>query len=225
MEKAVGRRSQQAAGGSRSLIAPGPATPGSIRTVDGHPVLIRAPPVARVIRVVRAQTVHPRKEAYVLTNATTASKPSAMVDRMLSDQDRYWPLLMTLTEAEKTDLEERLTDFGKACFDVRDPSFLEVFPPDIMAQRQHLIYFWIAQESVSDPKASYSARVRGWYRQVLIGLPPRELEKLDRTLTQYMTDREQAAYHRLNRTPRARLMMDPKPESYGLIVAQGIHPE
>lgn len=156
---------------------------------------------------------------------STAPNSFDVFSSLLSQPGRYWSLLMTVTKTEKAELETELDRLAKSLLDAKDPGFQAVFPPDILAQNQHLVYFWISQSAVKSAALSYKARFLGPARRVLVGLPAKALEALDDILARYLSAEERAAYLLHKRTPNAPLRFDPKPRSFALWIVQGIHPE
>jgi len=156
-----------------------------------------------------------------------SAKPDSLdiFSSLISQPERYWPLMMTVTKTEKEDLETELDRLAKSLLDAKDPGFQAVFPPDILAQNNHLVFFWICQSAVKSASVSYKARFMGRARRVMVGLPAGALEALDEILARYLSREERAAYSLQKRTPNAPLGFDPKPYSFGLWIVQGIHPE
>jgi hypothetical protein len=156
---------------------------------------------------------------------STSQNSFDVFSNLLSQPDRYWPLLMTVTKTEKDDLEAELDRLANSLLDAKDPGFQAVFPPDIMAQNNHLIFFWISQTAVTDESLSYKDRFLGPGRRVLVGLPGTALKALDGVLARYLSPEEGAAYLLHKRRPNAPVRFDPKPHSFGLWIVQGIRPE
>lgn len=156
---------------------------------------------------------------------STAPNSFDVFSNLLSQPDRYWPLLMTITQSEKDDLEMELDRLAKSLLDAKDPSFQAVFPPDILAQNNHLVFFWISQTAVTDESVSYKARFLGPCRRVLVGLPIGALLALDDVLARYLSREESTAYQLHKRKPNGPVRFDPKPDSFGLWIVQGIRPE
>lgn len=144
---------------------------------------------------------------------------------LMSQPERYWPVLMTVSESERHDLETTLDQLAKTSLDARDPGFRAVFPTDILAQGKHLVFFWFSQTAVKDAAVSYKGRFLGRCRRTMIGLPFATIQALDTVLAGFLSDPEKSEYERVKRTPGAFIRFSPKPNSYALWVVQGIYPE
>lgn len=160
-----------------------------------------------------------------MSSPSTSQHSFDVFSNLLSQPERYWPLLMTVTKTEKDDLETELDRLAKSLLDAKDPGFQAVFPPDILAQNNHLVFFWISQTDVTDESASYKSRFLGPCRRVMVGLPGAALLALDEVLARYLSREESAAYDLHKRKPNGPVRFDPKPDSFGLWIVQGIHPE
>lgn len=160
-----------------------------------------------------------------MPSPSTALDSFAVFSNLMSQPERYWPLLMTVTETEKTQLEQELDRLMKSLLDARDPNFQAVFPPDILAQGQHLVFFWLALAPIPEVSTPYRARFLGRCRRFMVGLPSSALRGMDALVGGYLSDPEKALYDQYKRTPRAKVCMEPKPCSYGLWIIQGIYPE
>jgi hypothetical protein len=144
---------------------------------------------------------------------------------MLAHPDRYWLVLMTVTQAQRDDFEAECDQLIKKLQDARDSKFLAVFPPDILANGQHLVFLMIAREPVRDPSTSYRGRFFGKSRRVVVALTPNELHSMDSKLAGLMSERERVEYQRLKRTPHAPLIAKPMPDSFAVCAILGIYPE
>lgn len=154
-----------------------------------------------------------------------ASNSDLAFNFMLENPDRYWSLFMTVTEDQRDALEAECDRLARKLLDARDPKFLSVFSPDILAQGHHLVFLLIARESVRDSSTDYRSRLFGKSRRLMFALIPDALLSFDSKLEKCMTEPEQDQFRRLKRTPYASMMLDPRPDSFGVCAILGINPE